>query len=313
MSTRINNFDRRNAGRGVMTGGRGPRTCDWNTGRGRGVYRRTKEEKEKLVCKHCTMTGHEISECFKLHGYPDWFKKLREDRNALANSVTGDFGGCEPQKDTHQLDIATLIKQEISKALAGRVQQGQNSSEQSMNFTQYTDFAGTILPLLNHHALTTLESLDKDSWILDTGASKHMCASPSLMQNLVPISSPVSDCLPDGTTKVVTHSGQVAISSGLLLHDVLLVPSFKYNLLSIAQLTQQSHLKCSFFPSHCLIQDLRTEEVKAMGKAVGLQPLRTLLLLYLILLIHSIEVLGSLILPHGFLILSLIQPPPLLP
>ncbi|KAK6163100.1 hypothetical protein DH2020_002941 [Rehmannia glutinosa] len=71
-----------NFGRGSSTFGRGT-----NAGMGRGTIHRTKEEKAKLVCEHCNGTGHEISKCFKLHGYPDWYKQLREERGRSAVNV----------------------------------------------------------------------------------------------------------------------------------------------------------------------------------------------------------------------------------
>lgn len=43
--------------------------------------RLTKEERAKLKCTHCQVNGHEAHQCFKLHGYPDWYKRLKENRN----------------------------------------------------------------------------------------------------------------------------------------------------------------------------------------------------------------------------------------
>lgn len=42
-------------------------------GKGNQFKRRlTKEERKKLRCRHCHETGHEIDECFKLHGVSEW-------------------------------------------------------------------------------------------------------------------------------------------------------------------------------------------------------------------------------------------------
>lgn len=37
--------------------------------------RETKEEKSKKKCEHCKFTGHDKDECFKLHGYPEWYTR----------------------------------------------------------------------------------------------------------------------------------------------------------------------------------------------------------------------------------------------
>lgn len=40
-------------------------------------WRETKEEKNKKWYDHCKMNGHTLDDCFKVHGYPEWFTKLR--------------------------------------------------------------------------------------------------------------------------------------------------------------------------------------------------------------------------------------------
>lgn len=43
-------------------------------------HRLSKEEKKRLHCSYCQQTRHEASECFKLHGIPDWYKKYKDAR-----------------------------------------------------------------------------------------------------------------------------------------------------------------------------------------------------------------------------------------
>ncbi|CAH9091038.1 unnamed protein product [Cuscuta europaea] len=40
---------------------------------GKGMGRGTKVDKARLICSYCKYSGHEISSCFELHGYPDWW------------------------------------------------------------------------------------------------------------------------------------------------------------------------------------------------------------------------------------------------
>lgn len=40
----------------------------------------TKEERRKLRCRHCHESGHEMEECFKLHGISDWYRRLKGDK-----------------------------------------------------------------------------------------------------------------------------------------------------------------------------------------------------------------------------------------
>ncbi|CAH9127009.1 unnamed protein product [Cuscuta epithymum] len=40
---------------------------------GKSAGRGAKPDKSGLVCSYCKFTGHEITSCFELHGYPDWW------------------------------------------------------------------------------------------------------------------------------------------------------------------------------------------------------------------------------------------------
>lgn len=45
----------------------------------------SKEDRQKLRCTHC-------NECFRLHGYPDWYKELkRGQEKAKVNCVDHDM------------------------------------------------------------------------------------------------------------------------------------------------------------------------------------------------------------------------------
>ena len=38
------------------------------------------QHKDHLHCEHCGMTRHTMASCFKIHGYPDWYKALKTSR-----------------------------------------------------------------------------------------------------------------------------------------------------------------------------------------------------------------------------------------
>ncbi|PWA56221.1 hypothetical protein CTI12_AA422730 [Artemisia annua] len=72
--------------------------------------------------------------------------------------------------------------------------------------------------------------------------------------------------LPDGTTSVISHVGKVNLKNGLSLKDVLVVPSFKFSLLSVPKLTEDDQCVVSFYPKFCVVQDLKNKKVKGLGK-----------------------------------------------
>ena len=59
--------------------------------------------------------------------------------------------------------------------------------------------------------------------------------------------------LPNGETALVTHIGTVQISEKLILYNVLCVPSFIFNLLSVSQLAKSILYCLIFFGNLCFI------------------------------------------------------------
>lgn len=90
------------------------------------------------------------------------------------------------------------------------------------------------------------------SWIIDSGASQHICSNANLFTCMKPINH-VQVSLPNGTHIPVSISGDIKISSRLILNDVLVVPQFNCNLVSISALIKKYELIVNFFPNHFLI------------------------------------------------------------
>ncbi|KAG6707047.1 hypothetical protein I3842_06G011600 [Carya illinoinensis] len=79
-------------------------------------------------------------------------------------------------------------------------------------------------------------------WIIDIGASDHMSHCRSLFLDLREPPMAWQVRLPTGETIAVEGVGSIPLSKTLTLSNVLFVPTFHYNLLSIPQIT--SHLSC---------------------------------------------------------------------
>lgn len=67
--------------------------------------------------------------------------------------------------------------------------------------------------------------------------------------------SPISVRLPNGTLVSAEHAGDVLLNNSIVLHDVLYLPMFDFNLLSISKLTKALNYFVSFSGESCLIQD----------------------------------------------------------
>ena len=76
----------------------------------------------------------------------------------------------------------------------------------------------------------------------------------------------ISVRLPNGDMAKVSHIGTVQVSPTLLLENVLCIPSFSFNLISISKMTQSSYHCCIFLSQFCLIQDLQLWKMIGLGK-----------------------------------------------
>lgn len=76
--------------------------------------------------------------------------------------------------------------------------------------------------------------------------------------------------LPTGNVASVSHIGSSCVFSN---HDavtnVLHIPDFKYNLLSVSKLTKELHWAVHIYPDFCIFQDLFTGQVKGIGREKG--------------------------------------------
>lgn len=97
-------------------------------------------------------------------------------------------------------------------------------------------------------------------WILDSGASDHIVYNPSLLTSLTPVDNRYVK-LPYGTLALVTHIGKIIFSPNFVLHDVICVPHFYLNLISISKLASDSFYVTIFLKQFCVIHDLQSEKM----------------------------------------------------
>lgn len=71
--------------------------------------------------------------------------------------------------------------------------------------------------------------------------------------------------LPDGRTVSVAASGIVCLASSFTLSNVLYIPSFSFNLLSVSTLILQIKCSVTFLTDSCIIQDLARDLMIGRG------------------------------------------------
>lgn len=94
-------------------------------------------------------------------------------------------------------------------------------------------------------------------WIVDLGATDHMvCDATPLTSVFSKVNSVVR--LPNGESAPITHKGTIHITEHLILSDVLVVPSFTFNLISASKLTKTMGYCLIILAGLCFIQALPT-------------------------------------------------------
>lgn len=203
-------------------------------------------------CTYCGGSRHTIDTCYKKHGYPPGYKSKRPTSRvnlAVDEKVTPASESSSSVSTDSNVALTSMQIQQLLALLPSSSQSSHITSQVLVETPESTE---------------GISSLFSSSWIVDTGATDHICHNLSLFASYTKI-KPISITLPNGTHVVANFSGTVIFSTDFHLTHVLYVPQFSFNLLSVTQAT--SRLPCSFrFSNHsCCIQALPS--MKMMGTA----------------------------------------------
>ena len=110
-------------------------------------------------------------------------------------------------------------------------------------------------------------------WIIDSGATSHICSDRSLFTDLKKLNHPLDVVLGDGRALIAKHSGTVhlQVKSGSLtrkckLHNVLFVPELAYCLLSISKVTERG-IEFKFNKRGCIVRDSNGRLITVASKS----------------------------------------------
>ncbi|KAH0675335.1 hypothetical protein KY285_023136 [Solanum tuberosum] len=258
-------------------GSRDPGSGGYDSFRGQGNGKTHRPQRGSyLYCDHCDMKGHSLADCNKLKyythchkhghlkevcyqliGYPASYKEKK-----IANLVTSDFGahphipgglgaGSVPYIAPNQYNqvLQMLNKPLIHDASAA------NSANSSAIIAGI--FVGKSI---------SIPSTSSFNWIVSSGETDHIVGTESLLNHGLTVKSSGQVQLPNGDSAKVTQSGCSQLQGGDVVKNVLCVPEFNFNLLSMAKLTRQLNCCAIFYPDYLLLQDLFTGKVKEIGE-----------------------------------------------
>lgn len=104
----------------------------------------------------------------------------------------------------------------------------------------------------------------RSQMIIDSGASDHMTPNLACFIDPVPLSHTHKINMPTGDTTHISHIDSVAVLPELVLRNVLCVPNFQHNLLSVQRLIKDSNCEVQFLSCH--IVDRLTKQIVGKGE-----------------------------------------------
>ncbi|KAK9690007.1 hypothetical protein RND81_09G098300 [Saponaria officinalis] len=187
-----------------------------------------------VECRYCKKPGHTIEKCYKLQN------RKRFAGLVQFNESSGPAGVFAPNQSEPAQDSNIFTGQD-------------NSTVASANFAgnSYSSISSNVM---------------HNTWILDSGSTDHMCANRSLFSCLKNISKPYTISLPNGQIVTINSVGTVPITSDIILSDVLYVPCFKFNLLSVAKLARHYNSTITSTSDACFMQGSSLKKPLMLGR-----------------------------------------------
>lgn len=201
-----------------------------------GNAKKKQHQKKEVNCYYCKGLGHYKSECPKL-----------KQKNQQQPSTSGGGGdskkkGNQSKKRQHH---ARLVEDEESEGETCDVAVHQEESESALSVNQETE-----------------------EWLVDSGATKHMCKDKYSFVDMRPTRTKVSTannqqepCPGIGDVKLSLPGGEIKAS------DVLYVPGLTSNLLSVSAMVDKD-FEVRFKKNACYVLDQK-EEVVMTAPRVG--------------------------------------------
>ena len=203
-------------------------------------------------CAYCGDMGHFVEKCYQLHGYPPGHPKARtcsifncHKNTYVANQVS--YGANKDDGKSVVTGISEVQLQQLLSLLNDK--DGGTSSQEN------TDVAKP-----------GLSKISSPHWIINSGAIDHISSSPKLFWHEEKNISLPLVLLPSREKANIIAKGSLPLNSVYYLHDVLCVPTFKVNLMSVSQLTRDLNCSMTSFPYWCVLLDLATRWMIGLGK-----------------------------------------------
>jgi transposase InsO family protein len=234
---------------------------------GKGKFPSNSGNKDKQ-CTYCGKGGHTVDICYRKNGYPPGFK-FRDGsvppKHAMANYVAS---ADKPQDSYSASSTVMGLSAEELQALRTLLQVNGSKAQAAPKINQFTT-KPTLEPSSSYSfeesrgtAYVSCNSISDsiDMWIIDSGATDHACYSLSLFSKYRRV-KPIPVKMPNGSMAQTDIVGEIIITDLITITNVLYLPHFKYNLLSVSRVTKDLHCTFAFADNVCIIQNYQQKMI----------------------------------------------------
>ncbi|GJU66909.1 putative RNA-directed DNA polymerase [Tanacetum coccineum] len=188
-------------------------------------------------CTNCGKDGHKRDGCFELIGYPEWWP-----------------GKAKVDKEKRK---AAYIETEPSLA-------GLTEAQYQVLMKHFTGSEGGPIRKANMDG-----KHDKNSdWNVDSGSTEHIVHNLESLENGTRTIREAPVMIPNGDNIPVEAKGDCTLIGGNKINEVLHVPNFNCNLLSVSRLSKVLQCVVSFFLDFCVMQGLHSKKLIGTGKCI---------------------------------------------
>ncbi|KAG6512381.1 hypothetical protein ZIOFF_030492 [Zingiber officinale] len=212
-------------------------------------------------CRHCKRTNHDSDFCWEK--YPEKKpEKFKHNAKKAPNS-----GNIAIQKLENEEIIGSSVPSTTGLSSTDIV-----NLQHLLSRLQASSSVST--PAQAHTGIRSLGlSVTGPSfyspWVIDSGATDHMTNAANSFISYSLSSGQEKVIIADGTKATVASKGSIKLTDHFFLSSALHVPSVSINLLSVSSITKQLRCSVTFFPDHCVFQDLETKQTIGTGREVG--------------------------------------------
>ncbi|CAM8997807.1 unnamed protein product [Rhodiola kirilowii] len=218
-----------------------------------------------LFCTHCQLQVHLKESCYKLVGYSPGHKLYKGGPSPNYRGIKHSANNVSSSSTTTNTLSTEKVHAGPDDPSPSQLSQVQDQLTKLLHMFNQKEQKDTSQSHMAGISCLTTTKVTNNTWILDSGATDHVTPHMHLLFDVKLMKNPYEVLMPNGTKAAVTHTGSCTINDNLIIHEVLLVPDFKFNLLSIGKLLASSAYIAHFVNNKCYIQYQAKHTILGIG------------------------------------------------